>query len=301
VMDRAAQIRRERESGQTSLFGDAADALNEIAVIEVTGTPIEPGAGALSPAATEERLRWEREFLGMYLSDHPLRQVASQLRQRIDTSLSELGPHLEGLMVQVGGIVRDIYTFIPRNNKQGQRMARLQIEDLTGACEVVVFPRAFEEFAALLRQDAVVVVRGNVKPGRSALSSSASVDEAERAEVDVTPEPPEIVAEAVFALEDPRLAAWRSNSTVHIRVSRAHSHQLDALHRAIQQHSGACPVVLRVETVDSVDEIALSEDYFVDLGPAFERAVEGLLGEGAYRVSVRRTRAAERETAARRR
>ncbi|HKR99565.1 MAG TPA: OB-fold nucleic acid binding domain-containing protein, partial [Candidatus Dormibacteraeota bacterium] len=303
VIDRAAQIRRERESGQTSLFGDSAEALHEAPVIEVMGTPVDSDLGPQSRAATEERLRWEREFLGMYLSDHPLRQVASQLRQRIDTNLSELGPHLEGLVVQVAGIVRDMYTFIPRNSRNGQRMARLQIEDLTGSCEVVVFARTFEEFADLIRQDAIVVVRGNVKAGRSALSSSTSLDEADKAELDVAAEPSEIVAESIFALDDPRLDAWRSNSTVHLRLTREQMRHLDALRNAIQQHPGQCPVILRVDSDGSVDEIALSEDFFVEPGPAFERAVEGLLGDGAYRLSVRRNRVPERETgtAARRR
>src|SRR5207302_646498 len=148
------------------------------------------------------------------------------------------------------------------NSRNGARMARLQIEDLTGACEVVVFARTFEEFAPLLRQDAIVVVRGTVKAGRAALTSSNSLEDAERAELDIAVEPSEIVAEAIFALDDPRLDAWRSDSTVRIRVAREQVQKLGALHTAIQQHAGPCPVVLRVENDGSVDEIALSDDHF---------------------------------------
>ena len=174
AIDRANTIRRERESGQTSLFGDT------VVLIE----PIVPLADELEShnvngpfaIAADERLSWEREFLGMYLSDHPLRRIAGELQQRVDTTINELGAHLDGLIVQVGGAIRDIRTFIPRRSTTGQRMAALQIEDLTGSVEVVVFARVFEECANALRPDAVIVVRGKVEAGRSAngLSLGAS-------------------------------------------------------------------------------------------------------------------------------
>ena len=81
----------------------------------------------------------------MYLSDHPLRRIAGELQQRVDTTINELGAHLDGLIVQVGGAIRDMRTFVPRRSTTGQRMAALQIEDLTGSVEVVVFARVFEE------------------------------------------------------------------------------------------------------------------------------------------------------------
>jgi len=299
VMDRAAQIRRERESGQTSLFGDAVDGLTDVATVELIGVPVDPVNGN-SVSGTEELLRGEREFLGMYLSDHPLRHIGPALQQRVDTSINELGPHLDGLIVQVGGAVRDVRAFVPRRSTTGQRMAFLQIEDLSGACEVVVFARTFEECALLLRPDAVVVVRGKVEAGRGAATSSA--DDDERGEFDAAAlEPAKILAENVFAFDDPRLAAWRRDSTVHLRVSPERLAKVEALREVLAHHPGDCSVVLRVESATSVDEIALAEEFNVDPGPPLERAVESLLGEGAYRLAVRRERAPEREGAARRR
>jgi len=89
AIDRAATIRRERESGQTSLFGET------IVLIE----PVSQTADDLDARdnngpfaiAADERLSWEREFLGMYLSDHPLRRIAGELQQRVDTTINELG------------------------------------------------------------------------------------------------------------------------------------------------------------------------------------------------------------------
>ena len=235
----------------------------------------------------------------MYLSDHPLRRIAGELQQRVDTTINELGAHLDGLIVQVGGAIRDIRTFIPRRSTTGQRMAALQIEDLTGSVEVVVFARVFEECANALRPDAVIVVRGKVEAGRSVngATSAPVVEDEDRVDL----EPPQILAEAVYAYDDPRLAAWRRDSTVHISVSAAQIAVLGDLRRAFEEHRGDCPVVLHVDSGTSVDEITLAVDFAVEPGPALERAVEYLVGDSSYRIEMRRVRAPERErTAARR-
>ena len=302
VIDRSAMIRRERESGQIALFGDAAG-FTEPAQPEVSlmGTPVDPlprgDSSALGPAAADERLAWEREYLGMYLSDHPLRRVAAELQERVDTSINELGPHLDGLIVQVGGAVRDVRSFVPRKSTTGQRMAFLQIEDLTGSVEVVVFARTFEECADALRPDAVVVVRGKVEAGRPANGAAPPVEDDERGEL----EPAKILAESVYAFDDPRLAAWRSDSTVHIRLAEKHAAAVGSLRQALEQHRGDCPVILHVAGPASLDDVSLPDAFSVAPGPALERAVEALAGSGSYRVEIRRERAPERErrTAAR--
>jgi DNA polymerase-3 subunit alpha len=297
AIDRAASIRRERESGQTSLFGET------VVLIEPVSQPADDvdGRDANGPfaIAADERLSWEREFLGMYLSDHPLRRIAGELQQRVDTTINELGAHLDGLIVQVGGAIRDMRTFVPRRSTTGQRMAALQIEDLTGSVEVVVFARVFEECVAALRPDAVIVVRGKVEAGRTASAGTPSVVGEEEDRVDL--EPPQILAEAVYAYDDPRLATWRRDSTVHINVTAKQIAILGALRGALEQHQGDCPVVLHVDTGTSVDEITLAVDFAVDPSPALERAVEHLVGDSSYRLEMRRVRAPERERATSRR
>jgi DNA polymerase-3 subunit alpha len=283
AMDRAAQVRREREQGQTSLFGLPSDDEGN------GGAPLpaeELAPVAVVPAAEEDRLRWERELLGMYLSDHPLRRIADTLRSRVDTAIGELGPHLDGLVVQVGGAVREVRTVVPRRSSSGQRMAFLQIEDMSGSCEVVVFARTFEECAALLHQDAVIVVRGKVE------AQSRGDDEERGGE----PEPAKIIAEAVYGLDDARLITWRRNATVHVTLGGAHVPLLGALREALEHHPGDAPVVLHVELPTKVDQVTLAEGFGVEPGPPLERAVCALVGEGAYRVELRRERAAPRDS-----
>jgi DNA polymerase-3 subunit alpha len=299
AMDQASQVRRERELGQASLFGESGD--GEVALpvlIDSFGV-----AADVPPVAPEEKLRWEREHLGIYLSDHPLRRVADRLGGRVDTPIGELGAHLDGVYVQVGGAIRDLRAFIPRRSTTGQRMAFITLEDLTGACEVVVFARTFEECAELLTPDRVVVVRGRVQAGRNGRSATngepSSAPPGEEEEHPDT-EPVSVVAEAVYDLDDVRLAAWRSSSRLRLRVRRGQETALPALRTLLERHPGEAPVILQVQGDAAVDEVVLGEAWAVQPGPPLERAVESLLGEGSYRLEVDRQRAPERDGARRR-
>src|SRR5439155_1176982 len=95
VTDRAGQIINERESGQTSLFGMLPDA-DEMD---------DPGAGLISampPMPDDERLKGEKELLGLYLSDHPLRRIEQELHLKVDTYANQVTPEMENYEVRIG-------------------------------------------------------------------------------------------------------------------------------------------------------------------------------------------------------
>jgi DNA polymerase-3 subunit alpha len=240
-------------------------------------------------AASDDKLSWERELLGMYLSDHPLRRVDAELRSRVDTAIGELGPHLDGLVVQVGGTVREVRAVVPRRSTSGQRMAFVQLEDMSGTCEVVVFARTFEEAAAVLQPDAIVVVRGKVESQRAVDLEAGPDDEI------IEGPAAKIIAESVYALEDPRLLAWRANQTLHITLPAAQARRVMALKEAFDEHPGDTPVVVHVEHAGKVDEVSLPASASVTPSPGLERAVLRLLGDNGYRVEIRRDRAGQRE------
>jgi hypothetical protein len=153
---------------------------------------------------------------------------------------------------------------------------------------------------SVLRPDAVIVVRGKVEAGRTVSGVAPPLAGEDDDRVDL--EPPQILAEAVFAYDDPRLATWRRDSTVHISVNASQIGVLGALRHALEEHQGDCGVILHVDSGTSVDEVTLAVDFAVEPCPALERAVELLVGgDNAYRIEMRRVRAPERErTAARR-
>jgi DNA polymerase-3 subunit alpha len=147
----AAQLtQRERISGQTSLFDlGAADA----AAFE---RPL--------PTATEvpvrERLRWEKELLGIYLSEHPMGEVADRVGQYVTAYSTDLRDEsLDGQRVVVGGIVTARRTVV---TKAKASMAIVTLEDLQGSIEVVVFPRLFEQTSPTWRDGAILLVAGRV-------------------------------------------------------------------------------------------------------------------------------------------
>src|SRR4029079_19247569 len=146
----AQATQRDRITGQTSLFDlGAADA-------EVFERPL--------PTATEvpvrERLRWEEELLGLYLSEHPMGEVAEQVGRYVNAYSGDLRDEsLDGQRVVVGGIVTGIRTVI---TKRQETMAIATLEDLQGSIEVVVFPRTFETTRPVWRDGSILLVTGRV-------------------------------------------------------------------------------------------------------------------------------------------
>jgi DNA polymerase-3 subunit alpha len=141
---------RDRVSGQTSLFDlGAADA-------DVFERPL--------PAATEvpmrERLRWEKELLGLYLSEHPMGEVAEQVGQFVNAYSGDLKDEsLEGQRIVVGGIVTGVRIVVTKRN---ETMAIATLEDLQGSVEVVVFPRLYETTRPTWRDGSILLVAGRV-------------------------------------------------------------------------------------------------------------------------------------------
>ena len=106
----------------------------------------------------EEKLRNEKELLGLYLSDHPLRRISAELAKLSDTQAVEVTSALQDTEVRVAGLVREVRRVVTR---KGQIMAYATLEDLTGAVDVVLFPRVFEQTRLMFEPDKVVVVQGN--------------------------------------------------------------------------------------------------------------------------------------------
>src|SRR4051794_12567058 len=146
----AQATQRDRVTGQTSLFDmGAADAM-------AFERPL--------PSATEvpvrERLRWEKELLGLYLSEHPMGEVAEQVGRYVNAYSGDLRDEtLDGQRVVVGGIVTAQRTVI---TKRQETMAIVTLEDLQGSIEVVVFPRLFETTRPLLADGAILLIAGRV-------------------------------------------------------------------------------------------------------------------------------------------
>ena len=118
--------------------------------------------GALSnvpEVPQKEALAWERELVGVYISEHPLSQWMTELRDVVTAYAGSLDQSLNGQQVVVVGMVCRVREHI---TKKGDEMAFVTLEDLQGTCDVVVFPRVWDKTKDLWRRDEILVVAGKV-------------------------------------------------------------------------------------------------------------------------------------------
>ena len=119
------------------------------------------------------KLAFEREMLGLYVSDHPLQGLEHILAAERDISIGELvtedGPR-EG-MVTIAGMITSVTR---KTTKRGDIWAVLTVEDLEASIEVLLFPKAYDQVATVLATDTVVKVKGRVKVDDDAVSLNAS-------------------------------------------------------------------------------------------------------------------------------
>ncbi|MFN8017871.1 MAG: DNA polymerase III subunit alpha [Acidimicrobiales bacterium] len=153
IVDATIARRKERDQGVMSLFDmgdDGADA----------GPAFEERA-AIPDLRFEkkEQLAFEKEMLGLYVSDHPLMGAESALRRKTDGSIVEVGEAEDGAMRIIGGVVNGLQR---KWTKKGDLMAVFTLEDLQSSIEVMVFPRTMTDIGHMLADDAVLVVKGRV-------------------------------------------------------------------------------------------------------------------------------------------
>ncbi len=108
---------------------------------------------------TREQLEWERELLGLYVSDHPLTPYLPQLKRKITHFSGELGEARNKERVTVAGMVTRMR---PHQTKAGKPMGFATIEDIQGNIELILFPRTWEQYGELLAVDQVLLVQGKV-------------------------------------------------------------------------------------------------------------------------------------------
>ncbi len=151
IIDGTLVRRRERDQGVMSLFGDlgsdSVEGFDERVAIPV------------NEFDKSDRLRFEKEMLGLYVSDHPLLGVEAALRRKVDCGIAEAPERDDGSVLVLGGVITNMAR---KFTKKGDQMAVFVLEDLDSTIEVTVFPRALTELGHKLVDDAIVTVKGRV-------------------------------------------------------------------------------------------------------------------------------------------
>lgn len=152
ITERSHRMHKQDEEGQTSLFeDDPPKTLSESMYHD----------GSIDDFSKEEKLAFEKEFLGFYLTSHPQMQNLLNIKSEITHEFEMLLEEKEGSRVKIGGIIeasRRTFT-----KKTGSEMAFVVVGDEKGmAVECVVFPKVFDKYKSFLAKDTVVVIEGHV-------------------------------------------------------------------------------------------------------------------------------------------
>ncbi len=178
----ASKLQKEALSGQTDLFGGFSDA---------TIQPSISLQAAPTKHTSRERLTWERELLGLYVSAHPLDNYDIYFEEQT-VPLVSMTPEVDNKKVTIGGIVTNVRTIV---TKSGAKMAFVGLEDKTGETELIVFPDLYSKTGAKLAQDVVVRVSGKV--------NARDKDGNQTSEV-------KLIADEVMIVSDKELAEYES-------------------------------------------------------------------------------------------
>lgn len=182
----ASKLQKEALSGQTDLFGGLSDMTSIQPTVSIQPAPVKH--------TDKERLGWERELLGLYISAHPLDNYDTYFQEQT-IPLAEFTQDLDGANVTIGGLVSSVRSIV---TKSGTKMAFIKLEDKSNEAEVIVFPNLYEQVGAKLVQDVVIRATGK--------ASARDRDGAMTSEV-------KLIADDIQIVDDEELRTYESNGT----------------------------------------------------------------------------------------
>ncbi|HEY5494950.1 MAG TPA: DNA polymerase III subunit alpha [Candidatus Anoxymicrobiaceae bacterium] len=246
VVATAQRRKREREEGQGTLFGggDDTEQIDEVAHIEVVDIP------------KKQRLAFEKEMLGVYVSDHPLSEHRELIAGHADMEVSQISPDMDKALLTLGGIITKLEK---KYNKAGKAWAAFVLEDFSGSIEALVFSNKYEKFLDVLATDAIVLVKGRL---------------------DLRENTRKILADEVRPL--PRGSMRPDCLVLSLDSDRFTEEMVSHIKEVLMQHTGEVPVQLRLtENGGEAHLVRLGDLYAVDTTGDLIARLKSLLGESA--------------------
>ena len=181
----------------------------------------EAAAGAAVEFDKADRLKFEKEMLGLYVSDHPLLGVEAALRRKSDCTIAEASEREDGGMVTLGGLVTNLAR---KFTKKGDQMAVFLLEDLDATIECTVFPRDLMELGHKLADDAIVTVKGRIDRRDDTRVSFMVKDVQVLEDLEVGAAPVLHLRVPASTLNEARITQIRSILSEHPGASQVHMH-----------------------------------------------------------------------------
>ena len=241
AMQDAARRQRDLMSGQGGLFGE--ETMEEVQQVRI--------AENVPPSTAHERLMWEKEATGFYITGHPLDDYRDTLSALLSIGEIPHTVHKDRQLVRIGGILTNTKRF---TTKKGDTMLFAELEDFSGKIEVTVFPRVFYAHVSDLESDAVIVMEGRV---------------------DTTGEEPKLLADEIWRMNEYRASFYLMPPTdVDRRTLWSGMQELFAA------HAGEHPVYVRSDGRWR----RLDESYWIDGSPEVRQELTQLMGEGSVKM-----------------
>ncbi|MFH1534518.1 MAG: DNA polymerase III subunit alpha [Patescibacteria group bacterium] len=243
----AKNSQRERINGQTNLFG----------MLPAEHSP-KLRLNESDPADKKTRLTWEKQLLGMYISEHPLEEFREQLESQTD-SIRELSNHPKK-KATVGGIVNVVKKIVTKTKEQ---MLFVTIEDLTGSMEVLVFPSTLKENQDIWQEDKMLVIAGKVSTKEGALK---------------------LICEKVkeFNSQDASESTEQSGKKIVIQIANLEKEMLDTLKEVFEQHVGSHKVFLMWKNGGNQKTIVTKTS--IDPNTEVVNKIENIVGKGTVKI-----------------
>jgi DNA polymerase-3 subunit alpha len=249
AVDQVLDQKRNEAIGQDSLFGGLEDSSFESVTIQVPD---------LDEWDKRTRLAFEREMLGLYVSDHPLIGVEHVLRGASDLSIGNLvadEERPEGSLVTICGLITGLQR---KQNKKGDIYAVISLEDLDGSISAMVFPSLYRQVSTLLLEDTVVVVKGKVRRRDDAVEVHAT----DVMTLDITPH--DATGPVIVTMP----------------ASRVAPPVVEQLKDVLATHPGLAEVHLRLTSSDRTMVMKLDDRLRVDPSASLRADLKALLGPG---------------------
>ncbi|MFQ5901278.1 MAG: DNA polymerase III subunit alpha [Thermodesulfobacteriota bacterium] len=254
AIELAQSLQRDKQQGQASLFAPSAKDETDIYFKELDTDSIEEWPET-------QRLSYEREALGFYITGHPLTRYLEEIKRFSNADTESLNEKKDKEAVMLGGMVSSIKEI---NTKKGDRMAFVTLEDLSGSVELIVFSDVYLRSSSYLKGDSPVMVTGTIDKGE---------------------EKAKIIVKDIFPLDQ---AEERSVSKVFFNLDsvKTTKDELKSLKDLMRGYPGNCTTFLNITLPQGkTTVIALPEEYSIKPSKPLFKAVKDLLGYDAVRLT----------------
>ena len=245
AMEWSQNREREQRNPQMLMFGSGAGN---------GGLQSDPSLPDVPEWPEGQRLTFEKETMGFYLTGHPLTRYAPTLRRLATVDTQQLAQAHDGQEILIGGVINNLKEI---NTKKGDRMAFVTLEDLSGVVEVIVFSDLYKNASLLLKGEEPVVIKGRVDAGEESVKLIAS---------EVLP-----FAQAVGKL----------TTSIHLQVRSEGllRKDLEAIKGVFEDCRGNCPVYLHLVLPEKREAvIALGDEWKLDSSDQLIQRMKDLLG-----------------------